>query len=750
MNIPAKVRPLGRSDAFWRKDFSTVPADSRRAARHALQMVARCPFLHPRLADEDFLGALWMLALPLVDPNALARRQAFWQRPDTRPGEDDGDGGSPPTHRRKHLGLNVHPLPGGVPGARMRAELEKLFRKLPDTLLRRLAAADGRAPTNEAIAVLAQTAGLDDVETAILDFVDKKIHTAGFRELLREACNSRTRDHYACLSAALDVPMRELKPRLRRSASLYMLQLVRSRAPDCDLEDFLRSEDLLDDILMQEPASADALLACIVEPVPAVQCRPGDFPHLVKDARRLQAVLGSALQQGERGVNALLYGPPGTGKTQFALVVATAAGLTPIMIKTADKDGDGLSRTGRLGAYQLTQRLLRGRRDCVIVFDEVEDVFHSAENALLALFGGEAHAGNEKGWMNRSLEENPVPAIWITNNAAGMDRAFLRRFLLPVSFATPPRAVRRQIAARHLGEHALPQALIEELAADDALLPAHFDAARRLLGLQGDADPVAVVREGLSASRRLLHGSPLPLARTPAVRFDIAYLNLAGGIAPARLADALAHNGRGSLCFYGPPGTGKTEFAHVLAGALGRELVARSTADLLSPYIGETERKLAGLFAQIDVERSILFLDEIDSLLRDRRRSRHSWETTQVNELLQRMERFPGIFIAATNLAGQLDPAALRRFDFKLHFRPLDPTQRCALFAREALGDESHAEALPPAIRRTLDGLETLTPGDFANVSRQRELLGETLSAQDCLRRLVVECRWKQQGEALA
>jgi MoxR-like ATPase len=325
--------------------------------------------------------------------------------------------------------------------------------------------------------------------------------------------------------------------------------------------------------------------------------------------------------------------------------------------------------------------------------------------------------------MNRTLEENPLPAIWITNDTRGMDPAFLRRFLLPVAFTTPPRAVRRRMVERHLGDPAVPAALLDELAADEALVPAQFGAARRLLDLQPDHDPVDALRGGIAATRRLLTGRGAPRRRQPATEFDIGCLNLAGGIAPARIADALLRTGQGRLCFYGPPGTGKTEFAHILADALGRELVVRTTADLVSKYVGETEQQLAALFDGLDAEHSVLFLDEVDSLLRDRRLARHSWETTQVNELLQQIERFPGIFIAATNLMDGLDPAALRRFDFKLHFRPLTPAQRLRLFAREALG-EAAIETIPPRLARTLEGLDGLTPGAPAHAARRQPVAG--------------------------
>ena len=279
-------------------------------------------------------------------------------------------------------------------------------------------------------------------------------------------------------------------------------------------------------------------------------------------------------------------------------------------------------------------------------------------------------------------------------------------YLLPIAFATPPRRVRRTMAAP-------------------------------------DAHPDTVVRESLAAARRLLHGSGLPRLRRSAIDFDVAYLNLAGGIAPGRLVDALSRSGRGTLCFYGPPGTGKTEFAHVLADALDRELVVKASSDLVSPYVGETERNLARLFNELDAEHSILLLDEVDSLLRDRGQAQRSWELTQVNELLQQMERFNGIFIAATNLMTQLDAAAMRRFDFKLEFRPLSEAQRLSLFAREVLGDADAIDAIPAPLVRRLASMNTLTPGDFANVVRQRTLLGEVLSAEEFLRRLMVECRHK-------
>ena len=64
----------------------------------------------------------------------------------------------------------------------------------------------------------------------------------------------------------------------------------------------------------------------------------------------------------------------------------------------------------------------------------------------------------------------------------------------------------------------------------------------------------------------------------------------------------------------------------------------------------------------------------------------------------------------------------------------------------EADKAEAAIETIPPRLARTLEGLDGLTPGDFANVVRQRTLLGESLSPEDFLRRLMQECRWKAAG----
>ena len=741
----------------WRTDFATLEAGERRAARYALQMVARCRWLQARFGDDDFLKPFWDLTRCLFDPDRLARLKQRWMRPDTpsRTGEAAASAEDPLAFlRARRVGNHGNPwwIAGGVAGARMRRDLIGYFRRVPPAVIERLAAADGVAPTRQSIGVLADCVGLEALEWQLLDFVEKRESVQAFPFLLRETGTLQPQRHLECLAAAFGCSVQAVLRCLEPGRPLMRLGLLKRARLAPDLEDFLETGRLLPELLQHDPATREELLEALIEPAPAAAHGVADFPHLAQEAARLVTVLKETAGTRAAGINVLLYGTPGSGKTQFAMAVAAAAGRRLYCVRCEIPDGQAMSRRDRLGAYQLSQALLCSHNDAVLLFDEAEDVFADQVNTLALRLGAQARAHGEKAWMNHLLEDNPLPTIWVTNAVRAIDPAFRRRFLLPVAFATPPRRVRRKMVREHLGEaalpaalpEALPEALLEELAADERMTPASFDSARRLLALCRADPPEQVVREGVAAARRLLHGTGLAPLRRPAIAFDVAYLNLAGGIAPGRLAEALARSGRGALCFYGPPGTGKTEFAHVLADALDRELVVKASSDLVSAYVGETERNIARLFNELDAEHSVLLLDEVDSLLRDRGQAQRSWELTQVNELLQQMERFNGIFIAATNLMTELDAAAMRRFDFKLEFRPLTEAQRLALFAREALGDASAIDAIPAPLARRLASMSTLTPGDFANVVRQRTLLGEALSAEAFLRALIQACKHKR------
>ncbi|RUM88108.1 MAG: hypothetical protein DSZ24_04615 [Thermodesulfatator sp.] len=142
----------------------------------------------------------------------------------------------------------------------------------------------------------------------------------------------------------------------------------------------------------------------------------------------------------------------------------------------------------------------------------------------------------------------------------------------------------------------------------------------------------------------------------------------------------------------------------------------KRASDILSPWVGETEQKIAEIFTEAQNKKAVLLIDEIDSFLYARSFSYHSWEITRTNEFLARIESFNGWLICTTNFYELLDEACLRRFDIKVRFKPLNISQILLLFEK-ILGKE--------ALLKYKDRLKklNLTPGMFAIVYRRLKLL---------------------------
>ncbi|NKJ42455.1 ATP-binding protein [Novosphingobium sp. SG720] len=206
---------------------------------------------------------------------------------------------------------------------------------------------------------------------------------------------------------------------------------------------------------------------------------------------------------------------------------------------------------------------------------------------------------------------------------------------------------------------------------------------------------------------RALRDEPLPVGHEDALDLDLFETDRP----LASLLEAVSAGGASdvSLLLSGPPGTGKTALAHHFARALDRPLLVKRASDLLSKWVGGTERAIADAFEEARRRDGVLLFDEADSLLFDRRHARTSWEIGQVNELLTWLDRHPLPVVAATNHPDNLDPATLRRFVFKMKLKPLGPERLIRAF-RQRFGME------PP---EGIAALSNLTPGDFAVVARQ-------------------------------
>lgn len=142
--------------------------------------------------------------------------------------------------------------------------------------------------------------------------------------------------------------------------------------------------------------------------------------------------------------------------------------------------------------------------------------------------------------------------------------------------------------------------------------------------------------------------------------------------------------GRG-ICalFYGSPGTGKTMAVQVIANELGLDLYRIDLSQMVSKYIGETEKNISSLFERAKDINALLFFDEADAFFAKRSDVSDSNDrnaNAETAHLLQKLEEYEGITILATNLKENIDEAFRRRIRFMIHFRLPDANVRRTLW----------------------------------------------------------------------
>jgi SpoVK/Ycf46/Vps4 family AAA+-type ATPase len=159
--------------------------------------------------------------------------------------------------------------------------------------------------------------------------------------------------------------------------------------------------------------------------------------------------------------------------------------------------------------------------------------------------------------------------------------------------------------------------------------------------------------------------------------------------------------------FFGPPGTGKTMAAQIVASELELDLYRIDLSQVVSKYIGDTEKHLKEVFDDADATRAILFFDEADALFGKRsdvKDAHDRYANIEVGYLLQRLDEFEGIAILATNLRHHLDEAFVRRMRFIIEFSFPDEEQRLGIWqvtfpAEAPLGPDVDLRVLAREVR---------------------------------------------------
>jgi len=336
-------------------------------------------------------------------------------------------------------------------------------------------------PALNCLQELAHLCGLSEVELHILVLGYLLGCEEGLQFFSPGLTKFRTSDMITVIAGVIGTDAATVATALRATSPLVASGLLHVKL-DADWDEILEVPFSLRYGLLLPPENAMDLLRSSLTPAPPATLHLGDYPHISTNIAVMRPFLKRATTDGLPGVNVLIHGRPGTGKTQLARALAADLGLKLLEVALLDECGNPRKAIDRIRAFAIGQRLLGRSRDTVLLFDEAEASF-----AASGEFKDPALAGL-KAWLNQTLETNPVPAMWITNDVAALDPAFLRRFDLVLEVDVPPRCVRRGIIAACLEGLPLKAQTLDDLADHQGLAPAVVTSASRVLALAAKSE----------------------------------------------------------------------------------------------------------------------------------------------------------------------------------------------------------------------------------------------------------------------
>ncbi|MCC5871818.1 MAG: AAA family ATPase [Gammaproteobacteria bacterium] len=598
-----------------------------------------------------------------------------------------------------------------------------------------------RGPLRRHLARLRHRLGLSSPERLLLAFLVAAEDDPGLADGIQRIGPLNMHEAQTALSAILGVKPKVMRRLLHPAGKLIRSELLQTHAPRSATltEHFALQGWLFQALRTPESSPADLLAGCCREAGSAKHSLD-DFPELETELAFAQRLLRTALEKRNAGVNILIHGPAGSGRTALCLALSAALSVPLYSIPASEEDGFPLRDGERLQRLARAQAALAGGAPALILFDNIANL---PPEANLPAFVAAPKPHTCRAWALEMLQAPPVPTLWVCEHLDSVDPQQLQRFdmILPVS---PLHGVqRRRCVETAFAGSGAPAHWLDRIAPEIGHSPALAAQARRLYDLgcpSNAAEELAEVEHSLDHTLAALGQPSLRRSHTATPIYRPEHLNTDCNL--GELIQGLQRHPHARLCCYGPPGTGKTAFARYVADALGRPLLAHRASDLLSRWVGTSERRVAAMFREASRQHAVLMLDEVDSLLSTRENLRHSWEVSLVNEILSQMESFDGIFLCATNRIAQLDPAAARRFDLKIRFAALRPKQAEFMFA--SILEQHQQTSSHTSCQQGAGQLDGLTLGDFAAVLRRLALTAEGVTPEALRKGLEEELAFRQ------
>lgn len=465
------------------------------------------------------------------------------------------------------------------------------------------------------------------------------------------------------------------------------------------------------------------------------------------------------LMRSNQGFNILFYGEPGTGKTSLAKCLGKKYGKSVLSVNTpADDDHDTKLRA------TFATILAADDKDALVLIDEADEMLNTDDSLFI-------RSRTNKSWVNNTLDTHNKKLIWITNRHLRMHPSTMRRFNFSMKFNRLDEKKRMHILRYEIKKAGVKGLLtdsdLESICSEFPVDAGGLVNALKVIETEADIDRDTAIKrirtvlknhhEALSGKRHnegrkkefasySLEG--LNCTEDPRKILDVAkkYVSSDSSL-PAGQAGSKTTL---SMLLYGIPGTGKSEFVYYMGHTLNKEVLLRRSSDIQSMWLGETEKNISNAFREAQDNNKILFFDEADTFLFPRKSAQRSWEISFTNEILTQLESFSGIVIFATNDIEGLDHASLRRFRFKIEFRPLAPEGILRFYHAMLSPLLSVNTHLSLEEQQMMQSIFNLTPGDFA-VVKDKFIFTEqkNITHSILISALLNEVRYKQSGRDL-
>ncbi|HSL65810.1 MAG TPA: AAA family ATPase [Gaiellaceae bacterium] len=441
----------------------------------------------------------------------------------------------------------------------------------------------------------------------------------------------------------------------------------------------------------------------------------------------------------------LLHGPPGVGKTFFARAIAGEYGLNLIHVSTGDLVASLVGGSAR--NIEKAFRTAVGNLPCLLFFDEFDSVAQRRDNTP------DQESRRTVNQLLTSLEayrdERRLVVMAATNSVEHLDPAVIRpgRFDRHIRIDLPDAEARHAIFRAELDDRpAAREVDLDELVrrtegmtpaaiakiVDTAALDVFREATQS--GRQVEVDDehllAAVERYGGQDRPTVEHWTWDSVILPQAVKEQLQQLQAV--IEDPESARRFGVEPPTGLLLAGPPGTGKTTIAKVLAAQARASFYPIAGADVISKWVGESERNIRQLFERARENRpSIVFVDEIDAIA-GRRGESLGTHDSHVNQLLAEIDGVAGqrgvFVVGATNRPDQIDPALLRggRLSRTIVLGLPDEGERLALLRLFT--------ARMPTVGVRLDELAAATdgmsPADLRSLAQEAALAAMTRDAE--------------------